>query len=97
MSEEFLQYPDDGRWRDKASCRNIGKPDLFFDTFNNNSKKDAQRLATIREMCASCTVNVDCLDFAVRNKINYGVWGGLTASERRQKIAQVSVTVSEGY
>ena len=36
-----------------------------------------------REVCALCPVRQPCLDYAISNRIVYGVWGGLTERERR--------------
>ena len=36
-----------------------------------------------RQVCARCSVRQPCLDYAISNRIVYGVWGGLTERERR--------------
>jgi hypothetical protein len=36
-----------------------------------------------RQVCAQCPVRQRCLEFAVSNRIVYGIWGGLTGPERR--------------
>ena len=36
-----------------------------------------------RQACAQCPVRQQCLEFAVSNRIIYGIWGGLTGPERR--------------
>ena len=36
-----------------------------------------------RQACAQCPVRLQCLEFAVSNRIVYGIWGGLTGPERR--------------
>jgi hypothetical protein len=36
-----------------------------------------------RQACAQCPVRQQCLEFAVSNRIVYGIWGGLTGPERR--------------
>ena len=36
-----------------------------------------------RQACAQCPVRQQCLEFAVSNRILYGIWGGLTGPERR--------------
>jgi WhiB family redox-sensing transcriptional regulator len=35
-----------------------------------------------RQICAECPVRQQCLEFAVSNRIAYGIWGGLTGPER---------------
>lgn len=85
-----LKHPDDGVWRDDASCKKMGNTQ-FFESLHNRSKEVAQRLLEVKELCASCPVNKDCLDFAVKNEIKYGIWGGMTPQERTQAFPQVSV------
>jgi hypothetical protein len=36
-----------------------------------------------RQVCAACPVRQPCLDYAISNRIVYGIWGGLTERERR--------------
>jgi len=36
-----------------------------------------------RQACAQCPVRQQCLEYAVSNRIVYGIWGGLTGPERR--------------
>ena len=36
-----------------------------------------------RRVCAGCPVRQACLDYAITNRIAYGVWGELTERERR--------------
>jgi WhiB family redox-sensing transcriptional regulator len=37
-----------------------------------------------KRVCRSCPVRRECLSFAVDNGEEYGIWGGLSAHERRQ-------------
>jgi len=85
-----LQHPDDGVWRDNASCKKMGNT-LFFQTLHNNSKKILESINEVKALCESCPVKEDCLDFAVRNDIKDGIWGGMTPTERKQAFPQVSV------
>ena len=34
-------------------------------------------------MCSSCSVKAECLVEALDNRIEWGVWGGMTERERR--------------
>ena len=43
----------------------------------------SQLLAPARQVCAACPVRQPCLDYAISNRIAYGIWGGLTERERR--------------
>jgi WhiB family transcriptional regulator, redox-sensing transcriptional regulator len=63
------------RWRELAACRGAGL-ELFFPE-RGESAEPARRL------CAACPVRQPCLDYAITNRITYGIWGGLSERERR--------------
>ncbi len=63
-------------WTTRAACRGITEPDLFF-------LDHGQSPAQAKAVCAGCPVRQECLDYAVRWRINDGIWGGTTPRERR--------------
>lgn len=62
------------QWTAAASCRR-GAPDELF------VKGAEQHKAKL--ICATCPVRTECLAEALDNRIEWGVWGGLTERERR--------------
>lgn len=63
-------------WHRDALCAQID-PELFFPL----SEAESQ---TAREVCQSCPVVSECLEWALsQSNIEYGVWGGTTERERR--------------
>lgn len=64
-------------WMVDALCAQTD-PDLFF------PDDDWQTARAAKRVCASCPVRADCLDYAVRNVVPHGVWGGLSERERRR-------------
>jgi WhiB family redox-sensing transcriptional regulator len=75
-----LKVVEDDGWRDDALCRDY--PDLdFFDI-----KGLGKRLEALRDVCNRCIVREDCLQFALDNEENYGVYGGLLPNERKALI-----------
>ena len=64
----------DNEWSAKAACR-TSEPDQLFVTGADQHKAKA--------ICSSCPVRVQCLAEALDNRIEWGVWGGLTERERR--------------
>ncbi len=60
-------------WTLRARCK--GMEDALF-----CAAKD-QREA--RKICRHCPVRMDCLAEALDNRIEWGVWGGMTERERR--------------
>jgi WhiB family transcriptional regulator, redox-sensing transcriptional regulator len=63
------------RWRELAACRGAGL-DLLFPERGESAEP-------ARQVCAACPVRQPCLDYAISNRITYGIWGGLTERERR--------------
>jgi WhiB family redox-sensing transcriptional regulator len=63
-----------GDWRVSANCRN-GDPDRLFVT---GAKQRAAR-----SICRGCPVLTQCLAKALDEKIEFGVWGGMTERQRR--------------
>ena len=37
-----------------------------------------------RKVCDSCPVQSECLEYALRNRIDHGVWGGTSERQRRR-------------
>jgi WhiB family redox-sensing transcriptional regulator len=35
-----------------------------------------------KKVCAGCDVKMECLDYALEKREEYGLWGGLTPRER---------------
>lgn len=68
-----LGDPGDDAWRKQSLC--LVYPSIDF--FNYRHKKDALAV------CAECTVREECLDFALRNREESGVWGGVDEEGRR--------------
>ena len=36
-----------------------------------------------KQVCAECPIKTECLEYALRNFEEFGVWGGLTPKQRR--------------
>lgn len=66
-------------WIERAACRGIAEPDLFFPERGGSEGREA------KAVCADCAVRAECLEYAVRWRIDQGIWGGLSARERRRR------------
>ncbi len=65
----------------RAACRRTDiDPDALFVTGR------AQREVT--RICRGCAIRLPCLREALRNQEEHGVWGGMTARQRRQLLHQ---------
>lgn len=61
-------------WAAQAACRNAEPDELFVRGAEQNKAK---------RVCATCPVRAECLAEALDNRIEWGVWGGMTERERR--------------
>lgn len=63
-------------WTEEALCRQTGIDDTTWFPDKWSRSADAKRI------CAACPVSAECLEYAMRTKERYGVWGGLNSKER---------------
>jgi WhiB family redox-sensing transcriptional regulator len=71
----------DGRdWREQAACLHED-PELFFPIGSTGPALEQAERA--KAVCRRCPVIEECLEFALRTGQDFGIWGGLTADERR--------------
>ncbi|WP_017573260.1 WhiB family transcriptional regulator [Nocardiopsis halotolerans] len=62
------------QWTTRALCRRVDPDALFV-------QGAAQHRAKL--ICRDCPVRTECLADALDNRIEFGVWGGMTERERR--------------
>ncbi|MFC9763608.1 WhiB family transcriptional regulator [Rhodococcus jostii] len=65
-------------WITRAQCRE-GDPDQLFVT------GAAQRKAAA--LCRHCPVLMECGAYALDNRVEFGIWGGMTERQRRALLA----------
>ena len=61
-------------WVTAALCKQASPDQLFVKGAEQHKAK---------QVCAACPVRTECLAEALDNRIEWGVWGGLTERERR--------------
>ncbi|MEV7317276.1 WhiB family transcriptional regulator [Streptomyces microflavus] len=61
-------------WRENAACRSTDAEELFADSATQNRAK---------AVCVGCPVRAECLAEALDNRVEFGLWGGMTERERR--------------
>lgn len=71
----------DVSWQDAAACRDM-ETLLFFGRDGEQRPEREIREEKAKAVCASCPVRRRCLDYALRNSIKQGTWGGLSPEER---------------
>jgi WhiB family redox-sensing transcriptional regulator len=63
-----------GEWTVHAACRTTDPDTLFVQGAAQNRAK---------VICSGCQVRTECLADALDNRVEFGVWGGMTERERR--------------
>lgn len=76
-TDDARAMPERPAWQADAACAGVGTELFFADASGQFS---AEALA----VCNTCPVRVECLDWALANGDDEGVWGGMTASQRRR-------------
>jgi WhiB family redox-sensing transcriptional regulator len=66
-------------WRHSASCRDED-PELFLPI--GTTGPALAQIAEAKAVCARCPAREACLTWALKHATD-GIWGGLTADERR--------------
>jgi WhiB family transcriptional regulator, redox-sensing transcriptional regulator len=61
-------------WASYAACRTADPDDLFVQGAAQNR---------VKSLCLRCPVRTECLADALDNRVEWGVWGGMTERERR--------------
>ncbi|MBT2489187.1 WhiB family transcriptional regulator [Streptomyces sp. ISL-96] len=76
-----------GPWHTEAVCRR-DEAGLFFAPSKEPTAARLAREEAAKRVCARCPVMVECREHALLQPEPYGVWGGLTAAERRVVLAR---------
>ncbi len=64
------------RWQDLARCAETD-PEAFFPEAGGSPRR-------ARRICMGCEVRAECLEYALRNNEQFGVWGGTSEAQRRR-------------
>lgn len=68
-------------WRNAAACRETD-PEIFFPVGDGPAAQ--QQTDDAKAICYRCPVLDTCLRWALDNRQDVGIWGGLTEAERRR-------------
>lgn len=81
-------------WTSEAACAGTD-PELFFPE-RSQGRGVAARLMAAKAICAECPVTAACLESAISNNEQFGVWGG-TSAEERAHLSRRSRRVRQTY
>ena len=78
--ELFMELSDQAvKLGDSLPCSNA--PDLFFP--NKEEPHTLTNMYEAKKMCQQCPLIAICAGYAIEAEEDFGVWGGLSANERR--------------
>ncbi|WP_114853540.1 WhiB family transcriptional regulator [Brachybacterium sp. YJGR34] len=69
------QITSDSSWATRGACTTMD-PDGFF--------VQGKEQHALKSACGACPVRTECLADALDNRVDFGVWGGMTERERRR-------------
>jgi len=72
-------------WRDDAYCNGMSS-ELFYG--KNELPMTSTEIKNAKTICNKCDVRRDCLITSLKDKEDFGVWGGFTSFERRAALAR---------
>ncbi len=72
-------------WMSRGNCRNY-PPATFFPS-------DGVGVDRARKICNGCPVLGQCLEYALDQRIEHGVWGGCSERERRRILKRRRVSI----
>ena len=73
-------------WMSAGNCRNY-PPAVFFPS-------DGVGVDRARKICVDCPVIEQCLEYALEERIEHGVWGGCSERERRRILKRRRINLS---
>ena len=87
--QPLSQVPADATWdwQEIGACREAD-PELFFHPQNERGLARLRRDRAAKAVCAGCNVRID---YAIRAREPYGVWGGLTEEERERVYVRITL------
>lgn len=79
LSKEFISFMVLAD-KTEPTCRT--NPKLFFPEEWEKGNERRMAISIAKEHCAACPIRLQCLEYAVTAKEEFGIWGGLTREER---------------
>ncbi|HEX2299677.1 MAG TPA: WhiB family transcriptional regulator [Pseudonocardiaceae bacterium] len=77
---DLLNITPPPAWMARGTCAQVGDPELFY--------PEGEPVATARakQVCAGCPVRAECLAYALGRDERHGIWGGMSAWQRRKLV-----------
>jgi len=99
---DFWMTHDHPAWQEHGVCRDMDQSIFYGDEDRTGKARHHPNLtvdevARARRICNNCPVQMNCLEFAIVNREEFGIWGGSTAGQRKRwiKTYEASLNVIE--
>ena len=79
-------------WQLRAACRGPHASVFFPPPYVEKRDEKRRRELRAKDICASCSVQPDCLQYALDIGEQHGIWGGLNEVERRDLLLRMART-----
>lgn len=70
-------------WQQHSACAGLGT-EKFFHPDGERGQRRSRRETMAKAVCATCPVMAACAEHALRVKEPYGVWGGMSETDREE-------------
>ncbi|MFE4457707.1 WhiB family transcriptional regulator [Nocardia tengchongensis] len=74
-------------WQDLGSCRGMDSA-IFFHPDGERGRARADRVRRAKQVCRTCTVLDKCLAYALMTEQPFGIWGGMSETERQRLLEE---------
>jgi len=88
-SERPAAITSDWEWQLQGACRHADG-ELFFHPYGEREPSRGRRDRAAQAICAECPVLLRCRSYALATREPYGVWGGLTETDRVEILGAAS-------
>jgi WhiB family redox-sensing transcriptional regulator len=78
ITREYIALAEAIREHGEPACSTTD-PEMFF---LPKGLQATEEMRMAKALCAECPVKAECLTYALAANEQYGIWGGLTPSER---------------
>lgn len=86
-------------WHEHGQCRDMDQSIFYGDEDRTGKARHHPNLtvdevARARRVCNACPVQMQCLEWSIVNREEFGIWGGSTAGQRKRWIKEYEATLS---
>src|SRR3954447_15704349 len=74
-------------WQQLAACSGLGTERVFHPDGERGQRRDSRERAA-QAVCRTCPVMAACAAYALSVREPYGVWGGMSESDREEILAR---------